>query len=115
MEVHKIPRPASIPKYRKHSSWQARVSPNGRDFLLGPHGSRASIREYDRSLAEYLSSGRSVAFGMDAIETAARVGVSRSEKLWLSLGVLFEEIEVEAEVEDPEVLLVDLSTVRELA
>lgn len=44
----------SIPKYRKHSSGQARVTINGRDYLLGPHGSKASIREYDRLIPSIL-------------------------------------------------------------
>ena len=59
-----VPRQKSlIPAYRKHSSGNARVTINGRDYLLGPHGTRASKREYDRLIAEYLASGRSVSFG----------------------------------------------------
>jgi len=39
----------STPKYRKHwASGQAIVTLDGRDFYLGPHGTRASRREYDR-------------------------------------------------------------------
>jgi len=53
-----------LPKYRKHSSGQARVSINGRDYLLGPYGTKASKRGYDRLIAEYLASGRSAAFGV---------------------------------------------------
>ena len=42
-------RPKSlIPVYRRHSSGQARVTINGRDYLLGPHGTKASKIEYDR-------------------------------------------------------------------
>jgi integrase len=60
-----MPRPASlIPAYRKHSSGQARVTINGRDYLLGPFGSVASRAEYDRIIAEYLESGRSASFGI---------------------------------------------------
>ena len=42
-----------IPSYRKHASGQARVTINGRDYLLGLHGTKASKREYDRLVAEY--------------------------------------------------------------
>ena len=59
-----MPRPKSpIPAYRKHSSGNARVTINGRDYLLGPYGTKASKREYDRLVAEYLASGRSTSFG----------------------------------------------------
>jgi hypothetical protein len=53
-----------VPKYRKHSSGQARVTINGRDYYLGPHGSRVSVRAYDRLVAEFLASGRSPSFGI---------------------------------------------------
>lgn len=60
-----MPRLTSLlPKYRKHASGQARVTINGRDYLLGPHGTRASKLEYDRVIAEYLASGRSGSFGL---------------------------------------------------
>ena len=59
----------SIPSYRRHSSGQARVTINGRDYLLGPHGTRASHREYDRLIAEYLASGRSSSFGVESAES----------------------------------------------
>lgn len=59
-----MPRPKSeISAYRKHSSGQARVTINGHDYILGPHGTRASKRKYDRILSEYLASGRSTSFG----------------------------------------------------
>jgi integrase len=45
-----------IPKYRRHSSGQARVTLNGKDHLLGPYGSAASKEAYERLLAEWLSS-----------------------------------------------------------
>ena len=32
-----------IPSYRKHSSGHGRVTILGRDYLLGEHGSKASI------------------------------------------------------------------------
>ncbi len=60
-------RPKSVlPQYRKHSSGQARVTINGRDHLLGPHGTKASKREYDRLIAEFLASGRSPTFGLES-------------------------------------------------
>jgi hypothetical protein len=51
----------SIPTYRKHrASGQAVVSLNGRDFYLGPHGTRASQLEYDRLIGEWLQQGRQI-------------------------------------------------------
>jgi integrase len=51
----------SIPSYRKHrASGQAIVSLNGRDFYLGPHGTKASRIEYDRFIAEWLQHGRQI-------------------------------------------------------
>ena len=67
----------AVPKYRKHSSGNARVTINGRDYLLGPHGTKASKREYDRVIAEYLASGRSGSFGVTSDQlTIAMVMVS---------------------------------------
>ncbi|WP_436714963.1 site-specific integrase [Roseiconus lacunae] len=55
-----------IPRYRKHkASGQARVTINGRDYFLGPHGTKASLAEYDRVIAEYIASGRSPSFGIE--------------------------------------------------
>jgi integrase len=49
----------SIPAYRKHrASGQAIVSLNGRDFYLGPWGTKASRLEYDRLIGEWLQHGR---------------------------------------------------------
>jgi integrase len=54
----------SVPKYRKHrATGQAVVTINGRDFYLGPHGTKASRIEYDRRITEWLASGRSPTFG----------------------------------------------------
>jgi len=54
----------SLPKYRKpRASGQALVTIKGRDHYLGPHGTRTSKLEYDRLVAEYLTSGRSLSFG----------------------------------------------------
>jgi integrase len=50
-----------IPAYQKHrASGQAVVSLNGRDFYLGPHGTRASKLEYDRLIGEWLQQGRQI-------------------------------------------------------
>ncbi|MGE5610668.1 MAG: tyrosine-type recombinase/integrase [Bacillota bacterium] len=47
------------PKYRKHrASGQAVVTLDGRDFYLGPYGSKASRVEYDRLVSEWLANGR---------------------------------------------------------
>jgi integrase len=47
-------KPARIPRYRRHSSGQARVTLHGRDHLLGPYGSKESHKVYDRLIAEWL-------------------------------------------------------------
>jgi hypothetical protein len=58
-----MPWPANhVPKYRKHRrSGQAIVTLNGVDHYLGPHGSAASRREYDRLIHEWLAAGRRLA------------------------------------------------------
>ena len=49
----------SSPKYRRHkSSGKAVVTLNGRDFYLGPYGSKASRIEYDRLVAEWMANHR---------------------------------------------------------
>lgn len=49
----------ALPKYRKHrGSGQAVVTLNGRDRYLGPYGTKASKREYDRLTGEWLANGR---------------------------------------------------------
>lgn len=51
---------SSIPKYRKHrASGQAIVTLSGTDHYLGPHGTAASKREYDRLVGEWQANGRS--------------------------------------------------------
>lgn len=55
-----------VPSYRKHSSGQARVTINGKDYLLGSYGSPASKEAYGRLIAEYGASGNSLSFGKDA-------------------------------------------------
>lgn len=44
-----------IPKYRKHSKGQARVTIKGRDFLLGPYGSPESHAAYKTKIAELMA------------------------------------------------------------
>lgn len=54
----------SFPAYRKHrASGQALVTINGRDFYLGPHGTKASKFRYDALVSEWLATGRSPTFG----------------------------------------------------
>ena len=49
----------ATPKYRKHRpSGQAVVTLNGKDFYLGPYGTKASRAEYDRLIAMWLANGR---------------------------------------------------------
>ena len=38
---------------------------NGRDFYLGPHGTKASKLEYDRLIGEWLQQGRQIQPGHD--------------------------------------------------
>lgn len=47
------------PAYLLHKqSGQAIVTLNGRDILLGRHGTAASRAEYDRRIAEWIANGR---------------------------------------------------------
>ena len=66
-----------LPKYRKHrASGQACITLRGRDFYLGPYGSKASRVLYDRLIGEFLQSGRSLQSSGGAeltiVELAAR-------------------------------------------
>ncbi len=48
-----------IPTYRLHKpSGQAIVTLSGRDIYLGRHGTKISLAEYDRRIAEWLAGGR---------------------------------------------------------
>ena len=61
----------STPKYRKHKhSGQAIVTIAGRDYYLGPHGTKVSKLEYDRLIAEWLASGRSPTFATPEAEVS---------------------------------------------
>ena len=47
------------PSYRHHKpSGQAVVTLAGQDVYLGPYGTAASKREYDRVIGEFLARGR---------------------------------------------------------
>jgi hypothetical protein len=49
------------PKYRKHkATGRAIVTIDGKDFYLGPHGSKARRSEHDRLIGEWLANGRSI-------------------------------------------------------
>jgi len=49
------------PKYRKHkATGQAIVTIDGKDFYLGPHGSKASRTEYDGLIGEWGANGRTM-------------------------------------------------------
>jgi hypothetical protein len=58
----------TVPRYRKHkASGQAVVTLSCQDFYLGPHGTKTSLAEYDRHVAEWLARGRwPVTNGIDA-------------------------------------------------
>jgi len=80
---------SKLPKYRKQANGQARVTINGRDYYLGPHGSKTSIREC--IIAEYLASGRSPTFGIDAsCYTVAMLDYLRHCKAYYGTGTTSE-------------------------
>ena len=56
-----------VPSYRRHSSGQARVTINGKDFMLGEHGSPESHQAYARLIAEYQATGKSPSFGKQSL------------------------------------------------
>jgi integrase len=58
-----------IPKYRKHSSGQARVTLGGQTFYLGKYGSPESREKYARLIAEVAASG-----GQNSGDAAASCG-----------------------------------------
>ena len=63
----------AVPKYSKHkASRQAVVTIGGIDHYLGPHGTKASLIEYDRLIAEWIANGRQ-------LPITAHVGLSIAE------------------------------------
>ncbi len=66
-----------VPTYRRHrNSGQAVVTLSGRDFYLGPHGSKVSRLEYDRLVGEWLASSRCLPPGLDPGGNEANLAVS---------------------------------------
>jgi integrase len=73
-----------IPTYRKHgASGQAVVNICGKTIYLGPHGSKASIREYDRVIAEWLARGRAPE---PTVETSISLNVLCARYLQYAIG-----------------------------
>jgi len=70
-----MPRLSNLnPAYRKHrASGQGVVTIEGRDFYLGPWGSKASKTEYDRIIGEWLANGRRLAQTVGDISVAELV------------------------------------------
>ncbi|MCY2953900.1 MAG: hypothetical protein NTU53_18305 [Planctomycetota bacterium] len=65
---------SSNPKYQKHrASGQAVVTLDGRDFYLGPFGSKASKVEYDRLIGQWLANGRRLGQGSETDVTIAEL------------------------------------------
>lgn len=70
----------SVPKYRRHKqSGQAIVTLNGRDYLLGPWGTKASRVKYDRLVAEWLDRDRQPLLGAGTGLSVAEL----SSRYWL--------------------------------
>lgn len=74
-----MPRSADYtPKYRKHKqSGQAIVTLDGRDFLLGPYGTKASRLEYDRLIAEWIARGRRLPIDQAAVTVCEVINAYR--------------------------------------
>ena len=75
----------SVPKYRRHKqSGQAIVTLNGRDYLLGPCGTKASKVKYDRLVAEWLARDRQplvdAGAGLNVAELASRYWLYATKK-----------------------------------
>lgn len=68
-----MPHKKSIPAYRRHSGGQARVTINGRDYLLGPYGSPESKNKYARLLAEWSGSDSPSVYGLQRKLTVAEL------------------------------------------
>lgn len=62
----------TLPQYRKHkASGKAIVTLDGKDFYLGPHGTKASKAEYDRLVGEWQANGRRL-----PVEEGAKITVT---------------------------------------
>jgi hypothetical protein len=48
-----VARSPRVPGYHRHSSGQARITLDGKDFLLGPYGCEESKEAYRRTMAEW--------------------------------------------------------------
>ena len=59
-----MPRKKKVPSYRRHASGQARVTINGRDYLLGLYGSQESRAKYAQKLAEWSDSDSRSLYGV---------------------------------------------------
>jgi integrase len=75
----------AVPSYRKHKqSGQAIVTLNGKDYLLGPHGTAASRAKYDRLIQEWLDRGRQPAIdtedGLSILELTGRYWIYALER-----------------------------------
>jgi len=69
------------PSYRKHKpTGQAVITLNGKDFYLGLHGSKASKREYDRRVSEWLANDRTLKSGYDITITELMAAYLRYAK-----------------------------------
>ena len=68
----------ALPKYRKHrASGQAVVTLDGKDFYLGPHGSKASKAEGGRLVGEWQANGRRLRAGPAAGDLTIKELVAR--------------------------------------
>ena len=59
-----------IPNYRRHTTGQAVVTIDGKDFYLGPYGTAASKAAYDRIIGEWIAGGRTLIDGPGGISIA---------------------------------------------
>jgi integrase len=71
-----IDKQTKVPRYRRHTSGQARVTLNGKDHLLGPYDSEESREEYDRLIAKWLANKR-----QPPIDDAVKPGMTIAEMI----------------------------------
>ena len=78
-----------LPAYRRHkASGQAVVTLSGRDFYLGPWGTKLSRANYDRVVAEWLGNGRALPASPQS--DPAAVTVQRLLAAWWTSGKIVE-------------------------